>query len=68
MLTRAAPTLDPRHRHSFSASSDDVPSAINKPSGCPFHTRCPLATEICRTSEPALTTRPDGRLAACHHR
>jgi oligopeptide/dipeptide ABC transporter ATP-binding protein len=68
MLTRAAPTLDPRHRHSFSASSDDVPSAINKPSGCPFHTRCPLATEICRASEPALTERPDGRFAACHHR
>ncbi len=68
MLTRSAPTLDPRHRHAFSASSDDVPSAINKPIGCPFHTRCPLATDICRTTEPALTARPDGRLAACHHR
>jgi len=68
MLTRAAPTLDPRHRHSFSPSSDDVPSAINKPSGCPFHTRCPLATDLCKTTEPALTERPDGRLAACHHR
>jgi len=45
-----------------------VPSAINKPSGCPFHTRCPLATEVCKTTEPALTERPDGRLAACHHR
>ena len=68
MLTRAAPPLDPRHRHSFSPSSDDVPSAITKPSGCPFHTRCPLATEVCKTTEPALTERPDGRLAACHHR
>jgi len=68
MLTRAAPTLDPRARHTFSASNDDVPSAINKPSGCPFHTRCPLATDLCKTTEPPLTPRDDGRLVACHHR
>ncbi len=68
MLMRSAPTLDPRQRHTFSASSDDVPSAINKPSGCPFHTRCPLATEVCRVNEPPLTPRDDGRLVACHHR
>jgi peptide/nickel transport system ATP-binding protein len=68
MLMRAAPTLDPRQRHTFSASHDDVPSAINRPSGCPFHTRCPLATDICRTVEPPLTPRDDGRLVACHHR
>ena len=68
MLMRSAPTLDPRQRHTFSASSNDVPSAIDRPSGCPFHTRCPLATEICRTAEPPLTPRDDGRLVACHHR
>jgi peptide/nickel transport system ATP-binding protein len=68
MLMRSAPTLDPRARHTFSASNDDVPSAINKPSGCPFHTRCPLATEVCKTTEPPLTPRDDGRLVACHHR
>ncbi len=67
-LMRSAPTLDPRQRHSFSASNDEMPSAINKPSGCPFHTRCPLATEVCTTTEPALTPRADGRLVACHHR
>jgi peptide/nickel transport system ATP-binding protein len=64
----SAPTLDPRQRHSFSASNDELPSAINKPSGCPFHTRCPLATEVCSKIEPALTPRDDGRLVACHHR
>jgi peptide/nickel transport system ATP-binding protein len=68
MLMASAPTLDPRRRHSFSARSDDVPSAINRPPGCPFHTRCPLATEVCRTSEPPLTARDDRRLVACHHR
>ena len=68
MLLLSAPTLDPRQRHKFAARNDDVPSAINKPSGCPFHTRCPLATEICRTAEPPLTPRDDGRLVACHHR
>jgi peptide/nickel transport system ATP-binding protein len=68
MLLRSAPTLDPRQRHKFSASNDDIPSAINKPSGCPFHTRCPIATEVCKTAEPPLTPRDDGRLVACHHR
>ncbi|HVX72024.1 MAG TPA: dipeptide ABC transporter ATP-binding protein [Devosia sp.] len=67
-LMRSAPTLDPRQRHSFSASNDELPSAINKPSGCPFHTRCPLATEVCTAVEPPLSPRPDGRLVACHHR
>jgi peptide/nickel transport system ATP-binding protein len=67
-LMRSAPTLDPRQRHAFSASNDELPSAINKPSGCPFHTRCPLATEICTRVEPPLSPRPDGRLVACHHR
>jgi peptide/nickel transport system ATP-binding protein len=67
-LMRSAPTLDPRQRHSFSASTDELPSAINKPSGCPFHTRCPLATAVCTSTEPPLTPRADGRLVACHHR
>ena len=68
MLMRSAPTLDPRQRHKFSARNDDIPSATNKPAGCPFHTRCPLATDICRHDDPALTPRDDGRLVACHHR
>jgi oligopeptide/dipeptide ABC transporter ATP-binding protein len=68
MLLRSAPTLDPRQRQTFTARNDDLPSAINRPSGCPFHTRCPLATEICTTVEPPLSPRPDGRLVACHHR
>ncbi|WIJ27171.1 ABC transporter ATP-binding protein [Devosia sp. RR2S18] len=68
LLMRSAPSHDPRKRHQFSASNDDIPSATRKPSGCPFHTRCPLATEVCKTVEPELTPRDGGQLVACHHR
>jgi peptide/nickel transport system ATP-binding protein len=68
LLMRSAPTLDPRNRHKFSASNDDIPSATHKPSGCPFHTRCPLATAECKTIDPELTVRDDGRFVACHQR
>ena len=68
LLMGSAPSLDPRARHKFSTSSDDVPSATNKPSGCAFHTRCPLASEICRKHDPELTPRDEGQLVACHHR
>ena len=45
----------------------EPPNPINPPSGCRFHTRCPRATEICRTVEPPLTEYAGGHLAACHH-
>ena len=68
LLMRSAPTLDPHQRHRFSARNDDIPSAINKPAGCPFHTRCGLATDECRRVDPPLTVRDAGRQVACHHR
>jgi len=44
------------------------PSLINLPTGCPFSPRCPLADELCRTTEPELLpTDADDHLAACHH-
>ena len=45
----------------------DVPSPIDKPSGCPFHPRCGYATDLCRTERPPLADRGDGRQVACHH-
>jgi peptide/nickel transport system ATP-binding protein len=45
----------------------DVPSPIDKPTGCSFHPRCRYATEICKVERPVLTSLPDGRRLACHH-
>jgi oligopeptide transport system ATP-binding protein len=68
-LLSAAPIPDPpvqRHRQRI-VLSGEVPSPVNPPAGCRFHTRCPVAESICRTEEPPL--RPvgeDGALVACH--
>jgi len=44
----------------------EPPNPANRPSGCAFHPRCPLAADICRTSVPQLLSVADGRTAACH--
>ena len=45
----------------------DVPSPIDPPSGCHFHTRCRWATDVCTVDEPEMLEHADGHLAACHH-
>jgi peptide/nickel transport system ATP-binding protein len=47
-------------------SKGEVPSAINPPPGCRFHTRCPFATEICRKKEPVFVTVEPEHQVACH--
>ena len=44
----------------------DVPSALNPPSGCRFHTRCPVAMDRCRTEEPVTRDMGGGHTVACH--
>ena len=44
----------------------DLPSPLNPPKGCRFCTRCPMAQEVCHSTEPPLIPRSDGRLVACH--
>ena len=45
----------------------DVPSPIDPPPGCRFHTRCPLCTYVCTSDEPALIEHRPEHFAACHH-
>lgn len=46
--------------------SGEVPSPIHRPSGCPFHTRCPMARELCSSSRPLLREVTPGQMSACH--
>ncbi|MDR1262828.1 MAG: ABC transporter ATP-binding protein [Oscillospiraceae bacterium] len=45
----------------------EVPSAFNPPAGCAFHTRCPIALDICKAVKPELTDAGDGHCVACHY-
>lgn len=58
---------DPGRRHHAAPIKGDLPSPQDVPSGCRFHPRCPLATELCATTEPALRDFGGGHSAACHH-
>ncbi len=64
-LLAEVPRLDQRKRD-FHPIKGEIPSAINPPSGCHFHPRCPHAFERCRTEAPALKEIAPGRLSACH--
>jgi dipeptide transport system ATP-binding protein len=63
-LLASTPTLDPKTRRERSVLKGELPSALNPPSGCAFHTRCPHAIERCRVETPVLA--PLGRIqVAC---
>jgi oligopeptide transport system ATP-binding protein len=68
-LLSAVPIPDPRLNAARErlVLTGDVPSPIDPPTGCRFHTRCPWATDICTTDEPALLEHEPGHFAACHH-
>jgi peptide/nickel transport system ATP-binding protein len=66
-LLSAAPSVDGDDRVRIRLEGE-IPSAVDPPSGCVFHTRCPrrLEGDICSTVEPPLTTTPDGGVMRCH--
>jgi oligopeptide transport system ATP-binding protein len=66
-LLAAIPRPDPHRRGGKQIPGGDVPSPMDPPPGCHFHTRCSFATDRCRVEDPALRTVAAGHAAACHY-
>jgi dipeptide transport system ATP-binding protein len=65
-LLASTPAVDARARAQRIVLRGELPSPINPPGGCAFHSRCPYSTPLCAAERPGL--RPvDGRMVACHH-
>jgi oligopeptide/dipeptide ABC transporter ATP-binding protein len=67
-LLNAVPVPDPRVRREKRVVQGDVPSPLNPPPGCHFHTRCPYAEARCRVDVPLLREVEPGHQVACHLR
>jgi len=65
-LIAAEPQADPRKRRADLALKGEIPSVLARPSGCEFHTRCPLARPICARQEPAPRMLSPLRMVRCH--
>ena len=65
-LMAAVPSMDPKGAAPKTVVGE-TPSPLNVPSGCPFRTRCPYATEVCAHKMPPLAEVRSGHFTACHH-
>ena len=65
-LVSGVPQPDPDLRQITPPLRGEVPSLMNRPKGCEFAARCPVAQELCRQKKPPIATRADGRVLACH--
>jgi oligopeptide transport system ATP-binding protein len=66
-LLSAVPVPQRHLRRERIILTGEVPSPLNPPTGCRFHTRCPIATELCSREEPELRAVGEGQMAACHY-
>ncbi|MFH2131344.1 MAG: dipeptide ABC transporter ATP-binding protein [bacterium] len=67
-LLSAVTVADPDHRKKRIILKGDVPSPINPPSGCRFHTRCQYKTDICEREEPEFKAAGNNQWVSCHLR
>lgn len=65
-LISAIPEINPEHAQTPIKLTGEIPSPLNPPSGCRFHTRCPFAVERCKSESPELAVAEDGHAVACH--
>lgn len=65
-LLSAIPVPNPRRKRQRIVLKGEVPSPVNPPSGCRFHTRCPLAVDICKTEIPLFEEKKPDHWVACH--
>jgi peptide/nickel transport system ATP-binding protein/oligopeptide transport system ATP-binding protein len=65
-LLSAIPVPKPKAKRSRIVLQGELPSALNPPSGCRFHTRCPYVIERCRSEVPPLLEDGTGHATACH--
>ena len=65
-LLSAVPVPEPGAARARIILKGEVPSPINPPKGCRFHTRCPYAFDRCRSEEPKLRLLADDHFTACH--
>lgn len=65
-LLSAIPEADPTIKKERILLKGDVPSPINPPKGCRFHTRCPKVMDICKVEEPEFVDSGNGHFVACH--
>ena len=67
-LLSGIPIPDVEHKRWRIVLSGDVPSPLNPPEGCRFHTRCPFVVGRCRKEEPLFETVAEGHQVACHRK